>query len=83
MPAGTVMRAWLYNLEGEEVAASDEATADPDGLAEVSFDLPELVSGLWCRPDNYARPLPETRESLLTLGLESAAVTASCIGSVC
>jgi phenylacetic acid degradation operon negative regulatory protein len=34
----------------------------------------EMVSGLWCRPDNYTRPLTETREILLAIGLEPEAV---------
>jgi len=34
----------------------------------------ELVTGLWCRPGNYREPVPETREQLVSLGLEPAAV---------
>ena len=34
----------------------------------------ELVSGLWCRPDNLAQALDLTRHELITLGLEPMAV---------
>lgn len=34
----------------------------------------ELVSGLWCRPDNLAQALDLSRHDLMTLGLEPAAV---------
>lgn len=34
----------------------------------------ELVSGLWCRPDNLAQALDLTRHQLNTLGLEPGAV---------
>ena len=34
----------------------------------------ELVSGLWCRPDNLAQALDLTRHELITLGLEAEAV---------
>jgi len=34
----------------------------------------ELVSGLWCRPDNFAQTLELTRQRLLSLGLEATAV---------
>lgn len=38
------------------------------------YGFAELVSGLWCRPDNLAQALDLTRQSLITLGLEPAAV---------
>lgn len=34
----------------------------------------EWVTGLWCRPANYREPLARTRDRLISLGLESAAV---------
>ena len=34
----------------------------------------ELVTGLWCRPGNYLEPASQTREQLVSLGLEEAAV---------
>jgi phenylacetic acid degradation operon negative regulatory protein len=34
----------------------------------------ELVSGLWCRPDNLAQALDLTRHELIALGLEPGAV---------
>ena len=34
----------------------------------------ELVSGLWCRPDNFAQSLDLTRHRLISLGVEPGAV---------
>ena len=34
----------------------------------------ELVTGLWCRPDNFTRTLDQTRDELTSLALEPAAV---------
>jgi hypothetical protein len=47
---GVVVRAVLYNLEGEEVARSGEAFTEAHTAFDESIDISGLVSGLYvCR----------------------------------
>lgn len=66
-------KGWLL-VHTSHLGRSNRTSLRSTERAFRLFGFAECVSGLWCRPDNLAQRLSETRAGLIQLGLDEAAI---------